>query len=92
MIRTFMIPGEVADHARKAATVMQGEAERLEHLHRVFGDGEADEDMGGGDIWEWTVSLDHSEIERLIVNMRRVAEFAEWLARFEAPAAETANE
>jgi hypothetical protein len=86
-VATFIIPADVAAHARKVGEAMAKTAQRLERLHAIYGDGECDKDMGDGEIWEWTVDLDHSEVERMIANLRRVAEWSEWLAKFGAPAA-----
>ena len=85
MTNTFIIPADVAEHVRHIAAGMERAAQRLEHLHSVWGADNADQDMGDGEIWEWTVHIEHSEFERLIATLRNVAEFNEWLGKFGAP-------
>lgn len=85
MTQTFIIPADVAEHVRHIAAGMDKAAQRLEYLHKIYGDGNEDRDMGDGDVWEWTVDVEHSEMERLIETLRNVAEFNEWLGKFGAP-------
>lgn len=83
-MQTFTIPADVAEHLNKTAVVMEATAKRLEQLHRLFGDGEEDRQYPDGTTDEWSVSLDHSEVERLIHNARSVASFVAWLSKFGA--------
>ena len=84
-MNTFIIPADVAAKLREIDEAMQGMATRLEKLHRVYGDGEADQVHDDGSVWEWQVSIDHSEVERLIANLRTAAAFAAWLSKFTLP-------
>lgn len=77
--KTFLIPGDVAEHLRRVESVMQASVARLEYLHKVWGEGEEDDKFE-----EWHLEIAHSEAERLIESLRRTGSFAGWLAQFGA--------
>jgi len=77
------IPADVADHLRQIEQVTSARAKRLEYLHLLWGEGAQDDADGD----EWQVEIDHSEVERLIRDLRQIGEFSAWLASFEKGAA-----
>lgn len=79
----IIIPKDVADHIRAMDSTLTVCAKRLDYNLSLWGDGETDNVLDDGEVYEWQVSLDHSEVERLANNLRAVAEFAGWLAQFD---------
>jgi len=80
MADTFRIPADIAAHAISTAEAMERTARYLERQHEIFADEDKLDD--DGTVWEWSVSLDHSAVERLIANTREVGKFLNWLGQF----------
>ncbi|MCH8467118.1 MAG: hypothetical protein LAT78_11210 [Roseinatronobacter sp.] len=84
MMQGPFIPNDVAEHLQSAEKVMQATVNRLERLLLIYGDGAEDTDFDDGEIWQWQVSIEHGEVEKMIQNLRNIGEFAGWLAKFSA--------
>jgi len=72
----IVIPNDVAENLVRAAAVLNERHKRLENLLALY----ADEDTADG--WEWQISIDHFEAERMSQNLKKIAEFAEFLSKF----------
>jgi hypothetical protein len=68
------IPAEIAARLAQMQTVTELMARKLERAHALWGADQTDD--------EWTVNVDHDEIERIIANLRAIGEFTGWLAEF----------
>ena len=77
------IPHDVADMLRGISTVLSSHAKSLDRNLFLWGEGEEDTVYDDGAVYEWQVLLDHSEVEKLVHNLRDVAKFADHLAQFE---------
>ena len=82
MENPIKIPADVGQHLLRVEQAMQGTVARLEELHKLWGEDEEDREYPDGTIDEWHVQMRHSEAERLMENLRKVADLAGWLAKF----------
>lgn len=88
MHNDIKLPSDVAAKLAEIAVVNEIDARTLERVMAIYGDGETDDIMDDGTVWEWTVNLDHSHVARLIANLRMVGKFVDWLSQFKAGADE----
>lgn len=75
----IVLPGDVAEHCRAAANALKARQHRLKSLHDLWADEDPDPENG----YFWHVKIEHPEASQLRNDLGKIAEFLEWLAKFE---------
>ena len=82
MTAQIEIPAEVAEHLRRIEAAVNRHAEKLGVDHHYASMDAEDVANSDGSIREWSVLVDHGNVERLMDDLRSIAQFAGWLAEF----------
>lgn len=80
MSATFFIPADVAGHLTRASEVLLAHKAQLDREWDIWAD--EDPDPENGDFW--MLRIDNPDADKLRKNLKQVAEFMAWLAKFSA--------